>query len=47
MTVCLSILILKQKDDLLKQMMSSYPLYHTAYENFELVKEFLDPNFRV
>ena len=24
---------------------SSYPLYHTSYETFKLVSDFIDPNF--
>jgi hypothetical protein len=27
--------------------MESYPLYHTSYETFSMVKKFVDPDFLV
>ena len=35
----------KKNDILSKRMGSSYPLYHTSYETFELVNEIIDPGF--
>lgn len=35
----------KKSDILSERMGSSYPLYHTSYETFELVSEVIDPGF--
>ena len=34
-----------KNDPLFKNIVGSYPLYHTSYETYELVSKYMDPNF--
>jgi hypothetical protein len=45
---CIDQRMIRSRDDPLNRYNAeAYPLYHTAYETFDLIQKFIDPDFKV